>query len=260
MITQRRRTAGIRITHQETQVHIDPGPGALVFSNWAKQSPRDLDGLILTHNHPDHYSDAEVFIEAMTNGTTEKKGVLAAPKTVLRGHEGIGPSISRYHQNLIRTIIELEPETRFNVDHLTFTAVKALHSDPKTVGIRLDVPEIGSIGYTSDTSYYTEIGENYKDQRLLILCTIWPRNNPINQHLNIDNALNVIESAKPRCVVLTHFGIRMLNKDPETEAKYLQETTGVPVIAATDGLKVTLHDRITFKGARKSDVELIIDA
>ncbi|MCJ7731677.1 MBL fold metallo-hydrolase, partial [Candidatus Bathyarchaeota archaeon] len=84
MTSQMRRTAGIRLSEGKTQVHIDPGPGALVFSNWAGLSPEKLDGLIVTHCHPDHYTDAEVFIEAMTRGTMAKRGVLAASKSVLR--------------------------------------------------------------------------------------------------------------------------------------------------------------------------------
>ena len=107
MTSQIRRTAGIRITEDDSQVHIDPGPGALVFSNWARLNPSKLDGLIVTHCHPDHYTDVEVFIEAMTQGTRAKRGVLAATKSVLRGASGIGPCISGYHQGLVRDLIEL---------------------------------------------------------------------------------------------------------------------------------------------------------
>src|SRR3972149_10420786 len=92
MVTQQRRTAGIRLVHGSTQVHIDPGPGALVFSNWAGLSPQKLDAVVVTHCHPDHYGDAEVFIEAMSHGTTRKRGILAAPTSVLRGGGGGGPS------------------------------------------------------------------------------------------------------------------------------------------------------------------------
>jgi phosphoribosyl 1,2-cyclic phosphodiesterase len=252
MTTQLRRTAGIRLIEGETQVHIDPGPGALVFSNWAGLSPEKLDGLVVTHCHPDHYTDAEVFIEAMTRGTTAKRGVLAASRSVLRGSDGIGPSISKYHQGLARDVIELYEGTSFNVNSLRFTATEAKHSDPNSVGLRINTAN-GVIGYTSDTGYFPGLSESYTGLRLLILCAMWPRGSHLHIHMNTDDALRIIEEAKPEACILTHFGMRMLNAGPEKEAAYLSEQTEVPVVAAVDGMRASISEEITLKGPRKSD-------
>ncbi len=259
MSSQMRRTAGIRVVHDDTHVHIDPGPGALVFSNWAQLSPRKLDALIVTHCHPDHYSDAEVFVEAMTNGTHTRKGLLAATASVLDGAEGIGPSISEYHKGLVRDLLTLEQGTRFSVDSLGFTATEARHSDPNSVGLRMETP-YGTIGYSSDTGYFKGVSEQYKGNRLLILCTVWPRSNPIHIHLNTDDALRIIQEAKPKACILTHFGVRMLRAGPEAEAAYLQEETGIPVVAARDGMKAHISDVITLQGPGKTDEIMTIDA
>jgi phosphoribosyl 1,2-cyclic phosphodiesterase len=259
MITQRRRTAGIRITHGDTQIHLDPGPGALVFSNWAKYNPQKLDGIIVTHGHPDHYGDAEVFIEAMTKGTREKKGVFAAPKSVLYGNQEIGPSISNYHRDLPERVEELLPNHMFSVNNISFQAQKAVHGDPDTVGLKFNVPDVGDIGYTSDTGYFPGLGGLYKDSRLLIICTMWPKNQSIEKHLNTLDAKEIIKDAKPNCVVLTHFGMRMLNTGPEIEADFLEKETGIPIIAAKDGIKVTIGDKILTKGPRKKDEPRVID-
>lgn len=259
MTTQLRRTAGIRITEGDTQVHIDPGPGALVFSNWAGLGPEKLNGLIITHCHPDHYTDAEVLIEAMTRGVKTKRGVLAGSKSVLRGGNGIGPCVSSYHQGIVDNIVELYEGTSFNVDNLGFTATEAKHSDPYSVGLRINTAN-GNVGYTSDTSYFPGLSESYTDLRLLILCTMWPRNNPIRIHLNTDDAKTIIDEAQPKACIITHFGMRMLNAGPQKEAKYLMEETGVPVFAATDGLKVSLGGQITIKGPRKKDEPILVDS
>jgi phosphoribosyl 1,2-cyclic phosphodiesterase len=260
MTTQRRRTAGIRLVHGSTHLHIDPGPGALVFSNWANLSPQSLDGLVVTHCHPDHYNDAEVFMEAMTRGTTSRRGVLAAARSVLYGVDDVGPSISDYHKKLVEEVVTLEPGVGFKVGQLSMKAVEARHSDPSTVGVRVSVPRLGSIGYTSDTGYFPELSGHYKALRLMILCVMWPRNNPIKLHLCTDEAKQLIEEAKPGCAVLTHFGMRMLNAGPEGEAEYLSQETGVPVVAARDGLKVVLDGKVTFVGPRKSDKAFTVDA
>ncbi len=259
MTSQRRRTAGIRLDYGGTQVHIDPGPGALVFSNWAKLSPRKLDAIVVTHCHPDHYSDAEVFVEAMTNGAQTKRGLLAGTISVLEGTEGIGPSISDYHKGLVRDLICMERGTRFKVDELDFTATEARHSDPHSVGIRVDTPE-GVISYTSDTGYFSGVSEQYIDSRLLVLCTVWPRSNPIKIHLNTDDALKIIQESQPKACVLTHFGSRMLNSDPDAEAAFLEKETGIPVVAARDGMKAHISDTITLFSPRKSDPPKTIDA
>ena len=259
MITQRRRTAGIRLVHGPTQVHIDPGPGALVFSNWAGLSPQRLDAVIVSHCHPDHYCDAEVLIEAMSRGATERRGTLAAAGSVIHGN-GIGPGVSAYHRGIVGRIEALEPGTAFEVGAVSFTAIEARHSDPGTVGLRLEAGGVGAVGYTSDTGYFPELGDLYGGVRLLIMCAMRPRGHPLHLHLSTDEALKIVERARPGCVVLTHFGMRMLDAGPEAEASHLEENTGVPAVAARDGMSIALAEAIEVAGPRKRDGIRIIEA
>ena len=72
-------------------------------------------------------------------------------------------------------------------------------------------------------------------------------------HLNTNEALKLIEEIRPECAIITHFGMRMLNADPEKEATYLEDSSGIPTIAARDGMRVFLLDRIEVYGKRKRD-------
>lgn len=260
MTSQRRRTAGIRLINGNTHAHIDPGPGALIFSNWAKLNPQKLDALIVTHCHPDHYNDTEVLIEAMTGGTKNKRGILAATESVLYGANSIGPSVSSYHQKLVESVVKLEKNSKFKIRDLKFTATEANHSDPASVGLKIENERLGTIAYTSDTAYFPDLSDQYKDTRLLILCVMWPRNNPLKKHLCTDDVEIILKEAKPKCAVLTHFGMRMLNAGPDEEASYLEEVTGIPVVPATDGMIVEIEDKIQFKGPQKRDDTRIVDA
>jgi phosphoribosyl 1,2-cyclic phosphodiesterase len=89
---------------------------------------------------------------------------------------------------------------------------------------------------------------------------MWPRNNPINIHLNTDEALDIINNVKPKTCILTHFGMRMLDAGPEKEAEYLSKQANIPVYAAVDGMKVTINEEITLKGPRKKDTPITIPA
>ena len=72
---QLRKSGGIWISLDNTNILIDPGPGSLInsLSSKPKLNPRELDGVILSHRHIDHSNDVNIIIEAMTNGGWDKK-------------------------------------------------------------------------------------------------------------------------------------------------------------------------------------------
>ena len=260
MATQKRKTAGIMLVHGSTQIHIDPGPGALVHSIYAGLTPLRLSGVVVTHCHPDHYNDAEVLVEAMTGGTTRKRGVLAAARSVLEGGENVDRSVSRYHQGLAARVETLVPGTKFEIGDVRFESFRSLHGDADAVSLRFTASGQGDVVYTSDTELYPGYEEHCRGLRLLILGTMWPRGSPLQGHLCTDDAARLISEVKPRCAITTHYGIKIINADPAKEAAWIEEETGVPTISATDGMSLTLSDKVTAKGPRKADEPRVIDA
>jgi phosphoribosyl 1,2-cyclic phosphodiesterase len=250
-ITQKRRTAGIRILHEKANIHLDPGPGALIHSLEAGLNPQKINGILISHSHPDHYNDAEILIEAMTRGTTKKRGTLAVAHSVLHGNEHAEPSISKYHQQMPEQLIETKPGTTFNINQLDFTTTQAKHTDPDAVGFRIKTPTLGDIAYTSDTEYYENIDKAYTGTRVLILCVLRPTGSPWKGHMTTNDAARIITETKPEMAVLTHFGIQMIMKNPNNEAKLTQEKTGTPTIAATDGMHISIGDTIQVHTPRK---------
>src|SRR4030065_403968 len=80
-----RASGGVWRAVGQTNLYIDPGPGALVrcLNSKPKMDPSTLDGILLTHKHLDHSGDINVMIEAMTEGGFKKRGVLFAPADAL---------------------------------------------------------------------------------------------------------------------------------------------------------------------------------
>ncbi|MGQ9530676.1 MAG: MBL fold metallo-hydrolase [Candidatus Bathycorpusculaceae bacterium] len=251
-ITQKRRTAGIRIISEGLNLHLDPGPGALVHSINEGLDPQKINAVFVSHCHPDHYTDAEVLIEAMTRGMTKKRGVLAAAKSVLSGNNLCEPSISKYHQQMPQQKIEAVPKLKFPVGNVDVSVTESRHTDPDTVGFRFETEEFGDFAYTSDTEYFDGIGRYYEGIRLLMLCIMRPAGKPWKGHMTTNDAIKIIEEARPEQAVLTHFGMQMIFQGPANEAKTIEEKTGVPTVAAIDGMRVNFGENITIQAGRKT--------
>ncbi|MFH0849177.1 MAG: MBL fold metallo-hydrolase [archaeon] len=242
MITQKRHTGGIRI-YEPLQLQIDPGPGAIVYSIMSKLDPSKVQALLVSHCHPDHYSDAEVFLEAMTQGGTRKRGVLLASKSVISGNELFGPAISKYHRSLPTRAIEMSPGDKEDLGTVQVSATAARHSDPDTIGFRLGFP-VGDVGYISDTEYFPELARQFEGVRVLILSVLRPRGDPWKGHLSTDDVITIVRAVKPEISVLTHFGMKMIFAGPSREAAAVQEESGTRVIAAVDNMKLSIDREI----------------
>ncbi|MEM2092760.1 MAG: MBL fold metallo-hydrolase [Candidatus Bathyarchaeia archaeon] len=251
-ITQRRRTAGIRILGDGLNLHLDPGPGALVYSVSEGLDPQKLDAILVSHSHPDHYTDAEVLIEAMTRGMTKKRGMLVASKSVLRGNSVCESSVSKYHQQMPEKVVEAIPKIKFQVANMVVSVTEARHTDPDTVGFRFETREFGDFAYTSDTEYFEGIGKYYEGVRLLMLCVMRPAGKPWKGHMTTEDAVKIVEETMPDQAVLTHLGMQMIFQGPAKEAKLIEEKTGVATTAALDGMRISFGEtiKIQVKGAK----------
>jgi len=243
-ITQKRRTGGIRLMSKSFNMHVDPGPGALVYSLEAGLNPQKITGVLVSHCHPDHCNDAGVLVEAMTRGMTRKRGVLAAAHSVLVGNENCDPCLSKYHQTMPELVVDAKPGVCFNIDGVKIIAAEAKHSDPSAVGFRFGIVDVGDIAYTSDTEYYEGVGRPYKNVRLLLLCAMRPAGSPWKGHMTSEDAVKIVDEVNPEMAVLTHFGMKMIFKGPAGEAKFIQQKTGVPTIAAKDGMRLNISEKI----------------
>jgi len=249
-ITQKRRTGGIRLISDTLNLHVDPGPGALIYSLEAGLNPQKLKGVLVSHRHPDHCSNAEVLVEAMTRGMLKKRGIIAAPSNILAGNGDVGPAISTYHQNMIKDVVTVKPGVKFKVEKTKIVSTETRHTDSEAVGFRFKIPEAGDIGYTADTEYFEGIEKQYHGVRVLIMSVMRPLGSPWTGHMTPKEAAKIVEVVKPELVVATHFGMKMIYSGPAYEVKLIEETTGVPTVAAFDGMKLKIAERITVNNTR----------
>lgn len=238
LLLQFRGTGGFRINSESANIHFDPGPGALTNSIRFKQKPLKLDALVVTHSHIDHSNDANVIIEGISQHALKKRGVLITTKETV---EGDGRMITPYHQSKIETIYKAKEgekkKFRTKKGEFEIEIIKAKHDIEDAFGLKLFM-DGKVIGYTGDTEYYTEIGNNYKGCDYLIVNCMKPADDPFAGHMTADDVARLVKEAKPKLAVITHMGMKMLRAGPNKEAGKIEKKSGIKTIAAYDGLKL----------------------
>lgn len=235
---QLRKSGGIWISLDTTQVLIDPGPGSLIrcLSSKPMLQPRDLDGIILSHRHIDHSNDMNIMIEAMTNGGNVKRGVVFAPSDALDDD----PVILYHFRNHVSDIRRLHEGSHYSIGSIHFSTPVCHKHGVETYGFNVEGAN-HSISIVTDTQYFDGL-ETFYPGEILILHTVLLQSKKEIFHLSLQDAERIVSFAKPRLCILTHFGMGMIKGKPWELAAKLSQRTGQRVIAATDGMHLDLNE------------------
>ncbi|MBU1262448.1 MBL fold metallo-hydrolase [bacterium] len=233
---QTRASGGIWLSLSDTNIHIDPGPGALVraISSKPKLDPQRLNGIILSHKHLDHSGDINVLIEAMTDSGRKKQGVVLCPKDSL----GDDPVIFRYLRDYPERIEVLKDGLPLKIKDVEITPFRHIHSDVETYGMRFATRKI-SLSYIADTRFFPELSCLYKAE-VIVICLLLDKAKEGVDHLCIEDVKRLIAEISPNLAILTHFGMTILKGKPKTLADEISALTGIKTIAAYDGMKIEI--------------------
>ncbi len=236
VVNQVRASGGFILEMDGEMFHVDPGPGAIVQANRFGLRIKDLTGVLVSHGHPDHYVDAEIMVEAMTGGALKRRGIIIGNSTVISGNR---PVFSQFHLKAAERFLAMEPGQSVESGRVRITAVKTMHKEGVEGGTAIGFVFEGSrkVGYTSDGEYYGGQEEAFKGCDLLIIDVLRPRGVVWPGHMNAEQARTLIERARPKAALLTHFGMRMIGRADE-DAGWITRETGVRTIAARDGMAI----------------------
>ena len=232
---QLRYSAGTVIKSNETTLVFDPGPGTLLrlASSRPKIPIKDIDGVILSHIHLDHSTDANVILDSITEGGLKKTGVLFTTEEALYSENRVILPFLRSYLNEIDT---LSHKGTFSFKDIKFTAFK--HDHPaETYGIRFEI-EGKVVSFVVDTLFFDDLIEYYKNSDLLVLNVVRANAREGVKHLSVEDVEKFLQFANPKKVVMTHFGMTMLRQNPQKTAENLSEAYKTEVIAAYDGLRL----------------------
>ncbi|MDP9024692.1 MAG: MBL fold metallo-hydrolase [Candidatus Eremiobacteraeota bacterium] len=241
---QIRASGGIWLRLGQTQIHIDPGPGALVraLSHVPPCNPRDLDAIVLSHKHLDHAADATAMIEAMTSGGFRRRGALLAPADALDTEPTVLPYAQRFVERVERLSARGGPyqigdvELRTSLTHMHAVATYGMHFSHGGT----------TISYLPCGKYFDGLAEDYASHKpdVLVINVLRFRDGMDVDHLTWDDARRVVAIVRPRVAVFQHFGTKMLEANPAQLAQGVEDDFGLRAIAAYDGLLLDLDTEI----------------
>jgi phosphoribosyl 1,2-cyclic phosphodiesterase len=245
MIKQLRSSAGTWISLEGKNLLLDPGPGTLVRCARSRPSldPTKLDAIVLSHQHIDHANDANIMIEAMTNGGYSKKGALFAPGSALEDD----PIVLKYVRQYLDEVHVLKEGSRYRLGQVEIsTPLRHVHP-VETYGIVLKTPRY-TLSFIVDTRFFPDLTEKYGNSDVLVINVVradgkWGKKLDVD-HLNVGDVTKIIEGIRPRQAILTHFGFTMVKAKPWEVAAEVERETGVKTIAAGDGMEFDLEKEL----------------
>jgi ribonuclease BN (tRNA processing enzyme) len=229
-------SGGIWFDLDGTQILFDPGPGTLVRAIKKKLKPTKLDAIVLSHRHLDHSADANIMIEAMTEGGLRRRGTLFAPKDALEED----PVILHYLRPYLNRVEILEEGKSYSIGEVSFRTPIRLRHPVETYGVVFETSKY-TISCLVDTRFFEDLCLHFKGDLLIINVVRIESGGPFD-HLSAFEAGTIIKRLRPKAAILTHFGMTMWRAKPWEVASRLSHDTGVRVIAARDGMTFDLAE------------------
>jgi len=227
-----------------TQLHVDPGPGALVraLSHVPPCNPRELDGIVLSHKHLDHANDVNVMIEAMTSGGFKRRGVLLAPRDAIEGEHVVLPYAQRFVE---RIEIAQERSGSYRIGEVEIrTSIKHVHA-VETYGMHFHYAG-RTVSYLPCGRLFDGLARDYASHNpdVLIINVLRYRDSMDVDHMTFDQAKAVMAEVRPRVAVMQHFGTKMLEQGPARLAREVEDELGIRVIAAYDNMRLDVDTEV----------------
>jgi ribonuclease BN (tRNA processing enzyme) len=228
--TSERACAGYLVEFDETRIWMDAGPGTwrnlLNHADYA-----DLNGVLLSHRHPDHTTDAFQAFHARQYGGPEPLDPIPlwAPAEAIERIYGYSNESARafdFH--------EITEDSALEIGRARFTFLRMAHP-PETLGVRIEHEE-STFAYSSDTGADADFKTLAGDADVFVCeATLQDRDEVWKGHLRAAQSGAVAADVGAALLVLTH-----LPPGRDHEASLAEARAGgdVQVVLAADGLRL----------------------
>ena len=118
--------------------------------------------------------------------------------------------------------------------------VRNVHGSVQAYGMRFFSSE-GTIGYIGDTRFFEGLIDAYKRVEILIVNAVVEHQMPGVDHICVKDAITLIKGVSPKLAILTHFGLSMINAQPDIIAEKIAKDIQINTIAAKDGMEIQIE-------------------
>jgi ribonuclease BN (tRNA processing enzyme) len=212
---------------------IDCGASGLISMKKWGVSPSDVDAILITHLHGDHFGGIPFFIlDAQLISRRTRPLVIAGPpgleSRISAAMEIFFPGSSKVQQKFPIQFIVLENEALTNIGPLTVKAFHVIHhSGAPSLSIRVGYGE-KTIAYSGDTEWTNAIVQTAQGADLFI-CEAYFLDKKIKSHMDYATLMSHEAELGCRKLVVTHMADDMLEKIQHVKAE-----------TAEDGKRITL--------------------
>jgi ribonuclease BN (tRNA processing enzyme) len=204
----------MHLTGVRTQLLVDCGASTLIAAKYLGIELNDIDAVVLSHLHGDHFGGLPFMIlDGQFRRRTKDLVVAGPPGTparVIQAMEVLFPGSSTAPRRFEVSFTELVPGTSTNVIDTMVSAFEVDHScGAPPLALRLDYGG-KTVAYSGDTAWTDELLQVASEADVFI-CEAYSWDRQVRYHL--DFATLTAHRQRIRCdrIVLTHMGPDMLS-------------------------------------------------
>lgn len=243
-------SGGMLIRFKDRNIIVDPGENSLSFLAGAGFDPYQITDVVASHSHNDHIGDLTSIVSSalqLNLVSSRDTNILVPPSLVdyensqetrfgftLPAYAWKGNvvvlywqdiQVKRYDGEMIRTV-----KTASIGEDIKITSIEGRHSRMPVSGCTFATP-LGKFAYTSDTKFFPELIEHYKDSDVLWMNIntlglnsmndrdhhVPEQVSSVHNHLGYVGVCKLIEAVKPKTAIVSHFGSQLLPRTNEIQ-------------------------------------------
>jgi ribonuclease BN (tRNA processing enzyme) len=221
--------ACILIESRGQRILLDCGMTALTSLARAGVDPSEIDAVIISHLHGDHFGGLPLLLLDALRRTRSRPLTIAGPaatrQRVQQALEVFGWTSAAINA---ATFVHLQPGVSARIGGCDVTAVEVEHdANTAPTGLRI-ATDRAVIGYSGDAGWSDALAEIAHGADLFI-CAVWSFDTPDTTFIDLKTLLEKRERLDCQRIILTHLGPTML--------AHLKE---VPLEVAGDGMIIQL--------------------
>ncbi len=212
---------------------IDCGASTMVAMRCYQVKPNDVDFILLTHLHGDHFGGLPFFIlDAQLNSRRQKPLLIAGPSgvesRVRQAMEIFFPGSSTMPLRFLLEFIEWQAHTMMRVGSVEIRPYPVIHPSGATsfaLKVRCGDKNIGYSGDTQWTDALIEVAQNTD----LFICEAYFFDKRVKYHLGYRTLLAHRTELGCKRLVMTHMHEDLLSRLAEVEIEWAEDGKVIPL-------------------------------